>query len=367
MLLRLRTPTRAPDLEAVLALARERGYTASILDRGRTIVELARAPGSRASPGDRSAFEDLSCVAAVLDASDAPELVERAPGRSDTVVRVGEAAFGGLHLALAAGPCAVEDEETLLEIARAVRAAGATLLRGGAYKPRTSPYSFQGLGPEGLARLARVRAATGLALATEVLDPRDVERVAAVADMLQVGARSMASAVLLREVGQAGKPVLLKRGTSATVREFLLAAEHLLARGNPGVVLCERGVRGFDRVTRNVLDLGAVAYLKRATHLPVVVDPSHAAGSSELVLPLARAGLAAGADGLLVEVHPRPLEARSDGAQALSLEGFAELARFAAALAVLSQRTLAAPGPRPAGAASAARAAAPRAESELVP
>jgi 3-deoxy-7-phosphoheptulonate synthase len=339
MLLRLRSSLTPSDLDVLHRVARERGYELHFLDRGKLVVELERKSG-RSQPGDRVAFEDLSFVAGVLDASDAPELGERTPGREDTIQRVGEAAFGGPYVSLIAGPCAVEDEERLLEIAHAVRAAGATCLRGGAFKPRTSPYSFQGAGREGLERLARVSAAVGLPAVTEVLDPRDVEAVAAVADVLQIGARSMANYGLLAEVARTGRVVLLKRGASATVREFLLAAEHVLARGNPRVILCERGVRGFDQVTRHVLDVGTIAYLKRVTHLPVIVDPSHAAGRADLVLPLSKAGLAAGADGLMVEVHTQPNEARSDGAQAVSPADFAEIARAAAALVRLDGRRL---------------------------
>ena len=339
MLLRLRSTPTAPDLEALQRVARERGYSVSFLDRRRIVVELEPSAGA-GRPGDRVAFEDLACVAGLIDASDAPDLVDRPAGREPTVVRVGDAVFGGASISLIAGPCAVEDEERLLAIARAVRAAGATMLRGGAYKPRTSPWSFQGSGREGLAALARARAEVGLPIVTEVLDPRDVAAVAEVADVLQVGSRNMSNFALLAEVARARKPVLLKRGLAATVREFLLAAEHVLARGEERVLLCERGVRSFDGTTRNLLDVGAVAYLKRATHLPVIVDPSHAAGRSDLVAPLARAGLAAGADGLIVEVHPAPNEARSDGAQALSPADFAELAQAAAALAKLDGRRL---------------------------
>ena len=339
MLLRLRFPASPSDLEALQHVARERGFELRLLDRGRIVVELERR-GGRPEAGDRAAFEDLACVAAVLDSSDAPELGERASGREDTIQRVGEAAFGGPFVSLIAGPCAVEDEARLLEIALAVRAAGATCLRGGAYKPRTSPHSFQGVGREGVERLARVGKATGLPIVTEVLDPRDVEAVAGVADVLQVGARSMSNFALLAEVARTGRMVLLKRGQGATAREFLLAAEHVLARGGTRLILCERGVRGFDKVTRNVLDVGTVAHLKRVTHLPVIVEPSHAAGRTELVLPLAKAGLVAGADGLMVEVHPRPNEARSDGAQAISPADFAELARLVAALVGLDGRRL---------------------------
>ncbi len=209
--------------------------------------------------------------------------------------------------------------------AEAVKAAGATALRGGAFKPRTSPYSFHGLGETALEMLAEVRAATGLPIVTEVLDTRHVALVAEKADCLQVGARNMQNFALLTEVGDAGKPVLLKRGLSATLEDLLLAAEYVLARGNPHVMLCERGIRTFERALRNTLDIGAVPYLKRETHLPVLVDPSHAAGRRDLVPALALAAVAAGADGLLIEVHPDPDRARSDGDQSLTLDGFADL------------------------------------------
>jgi 3-deoxy-7-phosphoheptulonate synthase len=347
MLLRLRPNASRSDLEAVLALARELGYETRFLDSGRQILEALR--GTPGAPSDRSRFEDVSAVAQVLDAGDAPELAARTARREPTQVRVGErglAAFGGGVVSIIGGPCAVEDEARLSEVAAAVRRAGGVLLRGGAFKPRTSPYSFQGLGREGLERLARVRAKVGLPVVTEVLDPREVERVGAVADMFQIGSRSMTNFALLREVGRTRKPVLLKRGFSATARELLLAAEYVLAGGNGEVVLCERGIRGFDHVTRNVLDLGTVAWLKQATHLPVIVDPSHAAGRADLVRPLARAALAAGADGLIVEVHPDPSEVHSDGAQAIALEEFARLVDDARGLVALDGRRLAAPAPQ---------------------
>ena len=341
MLLRLHKNPPTALQDSLLRLVEELGYRASFLDRGRQILELT-GPGQ---PGHRSRLEDHAAVLQVLDAGDAPELSERAPGRADTIVRVGAAAFGGGQAALIAGPCAVEDEGRLLEIARAVRSAGAALLRGGVYKPRTSPYSFQGLGRPGLEALARARAETGLGVVSEVLDPRHLEELGEWVDVFQVGSRNMGNGPLLRELGRAGKPVLLKRGMAATAREFLLAAEYVLTGGNDQLILCERGVRGFDAVTRNVLDVGTVAHLKRATHLPVIVDPSHAAGRSDLVRPLARAGLAAGADGLLVEVHPSPGEVRSDGAQALSPAAFAALAADARALLALDGRRLACPDP----------------------
>jgi 3-deoxy-7-phosphoheptulonate synthase len=348
MLLRLRPNASRADLEAVLGLAHELGYQTRFLDGARQILEASRA--TRGAPSDRSRFEDLRAVSRVLDASDAPELGARATRETSTQVGVGPAgscAFGAGWVAILGGPCAVEDEERLYQVARAVKAAGGAGLRGGAFKPRTSPYSFQGLGREGLARLARVRERVGLPVVTEVLDPREVESVAAVADMFQIGSRSMTNFALLREVGRARKPVLLKRGFSATARELLLAAEYVLAGGNEDVVLCERGIRGFDDVTRNVLDLGTVCWLKQATHLPVIVDPSHAAGRADLVRPLARAAIAAGADGLIVEVHPDPSEVHSDGAQALSLEEFAQLVEDARALVALDGRRLAVPPPPP--------------------
>jgi 3-deoxy-7-phosphoheptulonate synthase len=338
MLLRLRQALPPEQLQAVLELARELGYQPSFLDAEKRLLRLVGV--GRAE--HRSRFEDLVGVAEVLDGGSAKELHERA-GRPDLSVSAGEARFGGRDVSLVAGPCAVESWPRLLEIAREVQRHGATLLRGGAWKPRTSPYSFQGTREEGLEMLERVRAATGIGIVTEVLDPRDVERVGRTADVFQIGARSMTNTPLLTEVGRFGKPVLLKRSFSATVREFLLAAEFVLAEGNPHVILCERGVRGFDRATRNLLDVGAVAHLKRATHLPVIVDPSHAAGRSELVRPLARAGLAAGADGLIVEVHPDPSEVHSDGSQAVLPATFGEIAADARAIAALDGRRLVEP------------------------
>ena len=230
---------------------------------------------------------------------------------------------------LLAGPCAVEDEERLEACASAVAAAGAQLLRGGAYKPRSSPYAFQGLGLTGLRLLRETADRHGLGVVTEALDVRHVEAVAACADMVQVGSRNMQNTTLLREIGRSGRPALLKRGAGSTVKEWLLAAEYLLEAGSPGVVLCERGVRALPQPTRYTLDLGAAAWLLEHARLPVVVDPSHAAGRRELVPRLARAALALGAHGLLIEVHPDPARAASDGLQALSFETFAELARYA--------------------------------------
>ena len=339
MLLRLRRALPQAQLDAILNLALELGYRPRFLDEKRELLELDGA----GKPEHRSLLEDLVGVQSVLDAGDARERHERLPLQPDTEVVVREARFGAGSIALIAGPCAVEDAERLLEVARAVHAQGATLLRGGAYKPRTSPYSFQGTKDAGLDVLARVRVETGLGIVTEVLDPRDVGKVGLVADMFQIGARSMTNTPLLVEVGRTKKPVLLKRGFGATVREFLMAAEFVLAQGNTEVVLCERGVRGFDATTRNLLDVGAVAHMKRVTHLPVIVDPSHAAGRAELVRALARAGLAAGADGLIVEVHTALEEVHSDGAQAITPEVFGQIRADAIALAARDKRTVVLP------------------------
>lgn len=328
MLLRLRQPSTESDRRSVLDLCRETGYRVLDLNEETGFLRLE----GEGDPSHRSRFEDLTAVQSVVHAGGARELHERRVGQADSQVEVGAARFGGGCVSLIAGPCAVESRDRLIEIALAARDAGATVLRGGAWKPRTSPYSFQGLGREGLELLAEARAASGLPVVTEVLDPRDVQAVGEFADMFQVGSRNMANSALLFELGRQSKPVLLKRGMAATAREFLLAAEYMLAGGNSAVVLCERGVRGFDSVTRNLLDVGAVAWLKATSHLPVLVDPSHAAGRASLVRPLARAGLVCGADGLIVEVHPETSEVHSDGAQALS---FGELRTVAADMRAL--------------------------------
>jgi len=245
-------------------------------------------------------------------------------------IRVGDgvgAVVGGNELAIIAGPCSVEGRDMLFQTARSVRAAGAGMLRGGAFKPRSSPYAFQGLGLAALQMLAEVRAETGLPIVTEVMDTRQVELVGEYADMLQIGARNMQNFSLLSEVGRIQRPVLLKRGLSATIKELLMAAEYIMAQGNRDVILCERGIRTYETATRNTLDIGAIPVLKRETHLPVLVDPSHAGGRADLVAPLAFAAIAAGADGLIVEVHPNPEQALSDGDQSLSLEGFDDFMR----------------------------------------
>jgi 3-deoxy-7-phosphoheptulonate synthase len=263
------------------------------------------------------------------------KLVSRELVADPTVIEVRGRRVGGGFFGFIAGPCTVEYREQTFETARAVAAAGASMLRGGVFKPRTSPYAFQGLGEEGLAILAEARDETGLPLVTELMDPRHVDPVVAVADVIQIGARNMQNFSLLSEVGSVGKPVLLKRGPSASVEELLMAAEYVVKEGNEQVILCERGIRTFERSTRYTLDIGAVPVLKQETHLPVIVDPSHAAGRRELVGPLARAAVAAGADGIIVEVHPRPEEALCDGPQQIPVGEFGAFADEIRALVAL--------------------------------
>lgn len=251
------------------------------------------------------------------------KLVSREFKQEDTIVDVNGIQIGGNHLAVMAGPCAVESREQLLQSAFIVKEAGAQFLRGGAYKPRTSPYAFQGLEQKGLEMLAEAREKTGLKIVTEVVDAESVPVVSAYADMLQIGSRNMQNFQLLKTVGKTNKPVLLKRGLSATINEWLNAAEYIMSEGNYNVVLCERGIRTYEEYTRNTLDLSAVAAVKNISHLPIIVDPSHGTGRWKLVRPMARAGIAAGADGLMIEVHPNPAEALSDGKQSLTPENFA--------------------------------------------
>jgi 3-deoxy-7-phosphoheptulonate synthase len=266
---------------------------------------------------------------------------------NDSVFPIDGISIGGKDLVLIAGPCAVEDRNQILETAHAVREAGAQALRGGAFKPRTSPYAFQGLGEEGLELLAEAREATGLPIVTEVMSPEQVPVVAKYADVLQIGARNMQNFALLNAAGESQHPVLLKRGSAATIEEFLMAAEYILSHGNRRVILCERGIRTFETATRNTLDVAAIPVLKRETHLPVIVDPSHAGGRAELVAPLAFAAIAAGADGLIVEVHPEPEHALSDGDQSLAPPAFEDLMRRLVPFIAAAGRTVASPATHP--------------------
>ena len=255
------------------------------------------------------------------------KLASKEIGKERTVIKVGNVEIGGNNIVVIAGPCAVETLENVTEIAENIKAAGATVLRGGAFKPRTSPYTFQGLGEEGLKYLSEARKKTGLLVATEVMDPRDLDLVCSYADIVQIGARNMQNFRLLQEVGKVKKPVILKRGLCSTIQEFLMSAEYIMSNGNEDVILCERGIRTYETSTRNTLDLSAVPVIKRLSHLPVIVDPSHAAGIWYYVEPLALGAIAVGADGLMIEVHPVPEKAYSDGAQSLKYDTFSEMIR----------------------------------------
>ena len=276
-------------------------------------------------PIDHEQIERMAGVERTVPVVRPFKLASREFHPHDTVFPINGVSIGGEQVIVMAGPCAVESREQLMETAQAVKAAGAHVLRGGAFKPRTSPYSFQGMGEQGLKLLAEARHATGLPVVTEVMSPDQVPLVTTYADILQIGARSMQNYALLHAVGESQRPVLLKRGMMSTIEELLMSAEYILSHGNNRVILCERGIRTFETYTRNTLDISAVPLLKQLSHLPVIVDPSHGTGLWELVAPVARAAVAAGADGLIIEVHPRPEEAWSDGAQSLKLARFAEL------------------------------------------
>ncbi len=339
------------QIDRVTEAIREMGYGAEpIPGRQRTAVGVVGNDGRV----DADHLGTLEGVQRVIHVSQPYKQVSREWKPDDTVVELPNGTrVGGRGVAVMAGPCSVESEEQILETARHVAASGATILRGGAIKPRTSPYSFQGLGEEGLELLALAREETGLAVVTEALDPEGVELVASYADIIQIGARNMQNYSLLRAAGQAGKPVLLKRSMSATVKELLLAAEYLLVEGESRVILCERGIRGFTDHSRYQLDLTAVPTVKELSHLPVIVDPAHGTGERAKVAPMARAGVAAGADGVMVEVHPRPERALSDGAQSLLPEQFDELMGQIRTIARAIDRELVEPVRRPAASRSA--------------
>ena len=324
----LQAPER--EIQAVEDVLQEYGYSCHLI-RGekRLVIGAVGSAGSEIPP----ALETMPGVEKVMRVLQPYKLVSREMKPDDSVVTAGSLRLGGGTVAVIAGPCAVESQDQLRATAHAVKAQQAAALRGGAFKPRTSPYAFQGLMAEGLAYLHEISAETGLPVVTEVINPADVEMVAATADIVQIGARNMQNYPLLKEVGQLRKPVLLKRGLSATVEEWLMAAEYIMAAGNYQVILCERGIRTFETATRNTLDVSAIALAKQLTHLPVIADPSHAGGHWRLVKPLALASLAAGADGLLVEVLPEPARALCDGKQSLTPEHFVEL--MAAVKAIL--------------------------------
>ena len=325
MIIVMRPHAAESEIDGVTALIASLALSAHV-SRGaeRTIVGVVGAPTDKETL--LAQFAQLDGVESVVPISKSYKLVSREARPERSVVRVSDrVSFGGTRLAICAGPCSVESREQLEATALAVSRAGANVLRGGAFKPRTSPYAFQGLGEDGLRLLRDCADRHGLAVVTEVLDPRDVELVAKYTDVLQIGARNMQNFTLLREVGGARRPVLLKRGIAATIDEWLMAAEYVVAAGNHDVVLCERGIRSYDTQTRNLLDLSAVPVVQGLTHLPVIVDPSHGTGVRALVAPMSLAAVAGGADGLIIEVHPNPAAAFSDGPQSLTLPSFAEL------------------------------------------
>lgn len=337
MIVVMRSNATEEELNAVLTRIQEHGLKGRVTyGEERNIVGVI---GAAIPPTLREEIERFPGVQEAVRITRPYKLAAREFHPQDTIVPVGDLMIGGGSFVVIAGPCAVESEDQIMKTALAVREAGAHMLRGGAFKPRSSPYTFRGLGEEGLRLLAQARAETGLPVVTEVMTPTDVELVARYADVLQIGARNMQNFQLLEEVGRSGKPVLLKRGMSATIEEWLLSAEYIIAQGNPNVILCERGIRTFETATRNTMDLNAVALAKRRSHLPVIADPSHGTGKWYLASPLALASLAAGADGVMIEVHPDPDRATSDGGQSLTCENFAGLMPHMTALAnVLGRR-----------------------------
>jgi len=322
MLIVMKADATERDIAEVERVITELGFRPhSVPGPSRTAICVTGNQG----PVDITPFENLRGVAETIRVTKPFKLVSVDLRPEKTVVKVGDAQIGGEELAIIAGPCAVENREQVFAVAETVRRSGARFFRGGAFKPRTSPYAFQGLGEDGLKILAEVREATGLKIVTEALDESGVDLVERYADVIQIGARNMQNFSLLRRAGRSRLPVLLKRGLSAMLDEWLLAAEYVMSEGNYNVVLCERGVRTFAQHTRNTLDLAAIPAVRRISHLPVVIDPSHGTGHNYMVMPLARAGVAAGADGLIIEVHDHPERALSDGAQALTLEQYEHL------------------------------------------
>ena len=337
MIIVMKRGATTAQIANVTARVEQMGYQAHLSEGAEhTIIGII----GNGRPIDREQIERMSGVDRTVPILRPFKLVSREFHPQDTIVPINGIEVGGEQVIVMAGPCSVESREQLMETATGVQAAGAKILRGGAFKPRTSPYSFQGLGEKGLRLLAEARKTTHLPVVTEVMAPQQVAIVSTYADILQIGARNMQNYALLHAVGESQRPVLLKRGMMSTIEELLMAAEYILSHGNNKVMLCERGIRTFEKYTRFTLDVSAVPVLKELSHLPVIVDPSHAAGKWELVAPIARAAVAAGADGLIIEVHPRPAEALSDGAQQLKLDTFAALMESLKPVAAAVGRTL---------------------------
>jgi 3-deoxy-7-phosphoheptulonate synthase len=337
MIVVMRSGASREQIRAVVDKVNEVGYRAHLsAGQERTIIGVI----GDERPLNETVFRAMDGVEKVVRILRPFKLASRDFHPDDTIVSINGVEVGGPQVAMMAGPCSVESLEQMMESAEGLKAAGVRILRGGAFKPRTSPYSFQGLGVKGLEIMAEVKASTGMALVTEVMSPEQVPVVAACADILQIGTRNMQNYSLLHAVGESGMPVLLKRGMMSTMEELLMSAEYILSHGNDRVMLCERGIRTFEAYTRNTLDISAVPVLKQMTHLPIIIDPSHATGNWEWVEPLSMAAVAAGADGLEVEVHPHPEKALSDGAQSLRLDRFGEMMARVRAVAQAVGRTV---------------------------
>ena len=341
MIIVMQTGASQDEINVVLARIQELGLKGSItVGSDQTIIGVI---GSGINNDLREMLEAMPGVDSTLRVSKPYKLASKEFHPDPTIIKVRDIEIGGKELIVMAGPCSVESEEQILRVAEGVRERGAKMLRGGAFKPRTSPYAFRGLGEKGLEFMAKAREKTGLGIITEVLTPADVELVGQYTDIFQIGARNMQNYFLLEEVGRTNKPVMLKRGPSASIEEWLLAAEYIMAQGNHQVILCERGIRTFETATRNTFDLNAIAFAKQATHLPVFGDPSHGTGVSRLVTPMALASVAAGADGVIVEVHYDPDQAWSDGAQTLNFDAFGTMMNQVSAVATALGRGSAAP------------------------
>ena len=333
------SPEATPaDLDLIVARIEESGRKAHLsVGTERSIIGVIGPD----APELQDMFETMPHVESVHRVTKPYKLVSRDFHPANSVISVGNGVtVGGVDLAVMAGPCSIENERHIVETAHAVKAAGANILRGGAYKPRSSPYAFRGLGEEGLAYLATAGKEAGLPVITELMSVRDIDAVCRYSDIIQIGARNMQNFILLDEVGMAGKPVMLKRALSGQIEEWLLAAEYIMAQGNPNVILCERGIRTFETAYRNTFDINAIPLVKELSHLPVIADPSHGTGKYQLVSPVAMAAIAAGADGLMIEVHPNPDHALSDGAQSLTFERFTGMMRSVAGIALAVERTL---------------------------
>jgi 3-deoxy-7-phosphoheptulonate synthase len=332
MIVVMKSGASKEQIEKAVSTLNELGYQAHLIE-GILRTVIGAVGDERGKPQDIETLSVLEGVEKVVPILQPYKIASRDFKQEDTHFKIGNIVIGSKRIPVIAGPCSVESEEQIIEIAKAVKESGASMLRGGAYKPRTSPYTFQGMGVEGLKLLAKARELTGLPIVTEILDPHDLEAVVEYADVLQIGARNSQNYALLKQVGKSKKPVLLKRGMATTIMEFLMCAEYILSEGNENVILCERGIRTFETATRNTFDLNAIPVLKEKTHLPVFADPSHGTGYWQYVTPMALAAIAAGADGLIIEVHNKPEVAISDGGQSLKPKKFSILMEKAALVA----------------------------------